>query len=126
MSRFRCNACQGEYDDVGADGVRYFHACPPIDTVSILRAGVAVRVPLAELAPTDELHVVRDGKLVDVVASDRLETDRLATVQSSARVGHRDENVIPVDGKPGQAKSAGAGVTPIAAIAAQDVDARVN
>lgn len=28
MARFRCNACDGEFDDVSADGVRYFHACP--------------------------------------------------------------------------------------------------
>ena len=28
MPRFRCNTCRGEYQDVGPDGVRYFHACP--------------------------------------------------------------------------------------------------
>ena len=39
MARLRCNICQGEYDDVGADGVPYFHACPPIARVRIRRDG---------------------------------------------------------------------------------------
>lgn len=26
---YRCLSCSGEYNDVGEDGVRYFHACSP-------------------------------------------------------------------------------------------------
>jgi len=28
-ARFRCVTCGGEYDDESADGVPYYHACPP-------------------------------------------------------------------------------------------------
>lgn len=28
MSMIRCKGCQGEYEAVQADGLRYFHACP--------------------------------------------------------------------------------------------------
>lgn len=28
--RLKCNTCGGTYDDVQADGVRYFHACAPM------------------------------------------------------------------------------------------------
>jgi hypothetical protein len=30
MSRWRCHACGGTYDDPQPDGWRYFHACPPV------------------------------------------------------------------------------------------------
>lgn len=29
MSRFRCRACQGEFDSVQPDGMEYYHACAP-------------------------------------------------------------------------------------------------
>jgi len=31
MSRWRCLSCEGEYDDIFPDGLRYFHACPPLE-----------------------------------------------------------------------------------------------
>lgn len=30
ITRFRCNSCQGEYTDRGADGVPYFHRCSDV------------------------------------------------------------------------------------------------
>lgn len=30
MIKYTCNSCGGVYADTSADGVRYFHACPPV------------------------------------------------------------------------------------------------
>jgi hypothetical protein len=30
MSRWKCNTCGGEYEDVTPDGYLYFHVCPPV------------------------------------------------------------------------------------------------
>lgn len=30
MPRVKCNCCEGEYDTVQADGMAYFHRCPPM------------------------------------------------------------------------------------------------
>lgn len=50
MSRYRCNSCQGEYDDVSASGVPYFHVCPPVTVVSVKDdQGVARELPLRAL-----------------------------------------------------------------------------
>lgn len=45
--RFQCSSCDGEYSDPDADGMRYFHACPP-DRVT----GPGRREPIAN--PRDE------------------------------------------------------------------------
>jgi len=48
MSRFRCPACDGEYDDPTADGFTYYHQCPPDGPVN--PAGIPI--PIAN--PRDE------------------------------------------------------------------------
>jgi hypothetical protein len=50
MSRFRCNVCQGEYDDILSDGMIYFHVCPPITVVVVrLPSGEERELPLGDL-----------------------------------------------------------------------------
>ena len=54
MARLLCASCGGEYVDTLPDGLRYFHACPPLPRV---------RVQLADGTIAIEDHAVR---LVDV------------------------------------------------------------
>ena len=30
MIKYKCNSCLGEYSDTCADGLAYYHACPPV------------------------------------------------------------------------------------------------
>ena len=71
MALMRCKSCGGEYDPLPTDGVPYFHACPPITTVHVERAGAIVRVLPAAF----------------------VETDRRSGDQQIQRADKRDENV---------------------------------
>lgn len=94
MSHYRCNACRGEYADAGADGILYFHTCPPITVVRVQRGGQWTRVPLADLRPTDTIRVRRGDAEVETLVSAQLPGDvRLGDRQRPRPAGeHRDEN----------------------------------
>ena len=66
-----CRSCGGRYEPIGRDGVRYFHACPPIVRVRVQRDG-------AELVVDRDQVRVTDTRLEDVVID---------------RPNHRNENV---------------------------------
>lgn len=100
MARLRCISCQGEYDDVGADGVPYFHACPPIARVRIRRDGQALTVDLADLLPTDE-------RIADVT---RERPDRRD--ENTARAGGEEE-LDRITGRRRKLRARGRGVTVI-------------
>lgn len=51
--RFRCNACLGEFGDVLADGMRYFHACAPAIFVTVTRGAATIEVPIEAVQPGD-------------------------------------------------------------------------
>lgn len=117
MAKRRCKSCLGEYDDIGPDGVRYFHACPPLTRVHVERAAVEQDVPLATVLPTDFLFVDRAGVLTKVLPANLLATDRRAGDTAVERADKRDENVkIIAYDKAGNAitgpKSEGKGVEP--------------
>jgi hypothetical protein len=112
----QCNACGGIYDDLGADGVAYYHVCPPITLVPVQRAGKAQLVPLTDLQGADEIVVQRGAERVQVPVEKALPDDvRLGDVQQR-RDDHRDETPVPavVDGKQGSApRLEGVGATEI-------------
>jgi hypothetical protein len=54
MTRYRCKGCQGEYDDVGADGVAYFHTCPPLIHRLVRRNGRILTLAPDDVRPGDE------------------------------------------------------------------------
>lgn len=90
----QCKACGGTYEPIGVDGMRYFHACPPLSAVEIAAKVVA-------------------GKLVLPVT----ETPAIAAeLRTYERANKRDENVGSID-KQGAAviKAAGDGTQPSAA-----------
>jgi hypothetical protein len=108
-----CVACGGTYADVCHDGMRYFHACPPVTVVTVSRAGVVTDVSIHAVKPTDLVTVTRAGVVQLVPASAVLVDDIPAPVKFAPRVGARDENIASVDASGvAQIKSAGAGVVP--------------
>lgn len=45
MALLKCNTCGGEFDDLTADGLRYFHACAPLSPAALrdaLDAGTVI------------------------------------------------------------------------------------
>ncbi|MGB2711402.1 MAG: hypothetical protein WBC33_07780 [Conexibacter sp.] len=92
--RFRCNECAGEYDDVDAEDVAYFHACPPQMQARVLRAGNWIFVDLAQIQGTDSITVQRGAQRLVVLVSGLLPDDvRLDDRFRERPAGrHRDEN----------------------------------
>lgn len=95
MSRLRCNACLGEYDDVSADGIAYTHACPPLTRATVKRGGNWIAADLGAVLPTDTVKVVRGRVMVETLVTDVQPDDvRVGDVQvTRPPEDHRDENV---------------------------------
>lgn len=96
MATMKCKTCGGEYVDVLPDGLRYFHACPPIERA----------------------HIERLGVQSDIDAKDVKVGDTVLKTFAIQRPNARDENVVITgydkSGDPITAmKSAGAGVDKI-------------
>lgn len=106
---WKCKTCGGVYEDPGADGVRYFHTCPPEIFAIVERAGVAMSVLTDAIAADDVVEVLRAGERQKIRFADRVDGDVLQRIGRQQRTGHRDENVTPVTGKEGQVKSEGKG-----------------
>jgi hypothetical protein len=93
MARFRCNTCQGEYEDVLPDRTMYFHSCP-------LQTRYRVRL-------VDNSVVVTDGPLP-------VGATLLGEVHQERRDA-RNENITGREGEtPGEPKAQGKGRTPVA------------
>jgi len=92
MARVQCNTCGGVYDEILPDGLRYFHACPPLSAVELEQA-------------------VNDGKVV-LPAGETAEDAVMRRVYQ--RKSARDENVKPGHAGNGKAPivSPGKGTTP--------------
>lgn len=109
----RCLSCGGTYDPISADGVPYFHVCPPITAVRAERNGKPVLVELAALRDSDVVNVQRDGAIVSV-AIKAIQADDLRLGDTPIeRPNKRDERPARtfVDGEPVVGpKEEGAGV----------------
>lgn len=104
----RCNACDGVYEPIGADGVAYYHVCPPITLVPAMRDGKPRLVPLTALAKTDEIIVQRGAARVRVAVGATLPDDVRIGDVTAERENHRDETPVPavIDGELGTAPRA--------------------
>lgn len=96
MALVKCRSCRGVYETEQHRNTKYFHACPPIELVTVERLGVVREVERKDVTPDDvELR------------------SRLAP-----RPGGRDENVrVTGFDRNGSAETArkadGAGVDPV-------------
>jgi len=97
--RKRCNTCGGEYDELTTDGMLYFHVCPPITRVRVIRDGQDQRVDLAELRATDRVRVRRDGATVEINADQMQPGDERIGDVTRPRADHRDENSATLGGE---------------------------
>lgn len=109
--RWQCVTCAGIYDDVGPDGVRYFHACPPLRRVLLLAPGGQTVVADHAVA----VDLVDDGtgkKTIVRTFTPPLPPGHTFVGETTiARPNRRDENVAGVDdqGRP-VIKAPGGGV----------------
>lgn len=87
----RCKACGGVYDQLGSDGVPYYHVCPPITLVAVQRDGTAQRVPLPELRPTDSVRVQRGADRVTTTVAAQQRDDHRIGDSLAERPNKRDE-----------------------------------
>ena len=112
MARQQCLSCNGIYDDVGPDGVRYFHACPRLS---------AVELRTKHAAGTLTLSVATAARLAAAIAADAAVPGPPGAAShvedfwgslTVARLQARDENLVAslVPGAPASIKAAGAGV----------------
>jgi len=103
MSRFRCNTCRGEYDDVGADGVLYFHSCPPVTLVAVtddkdqarelpLRALAGITLVASAEARADAIKADADPSSVYIERARR----------AAPRKDARDERTLRREGEKGE------------------------
>lgn len=115
----QCNACQGIYETVSADGVPYFHVCAPISAVAVERNGKAILVPVAAVQPADVITVIRAGKATPIRADAIQADDQRVGDVAIERPNKRDETPVPeiVNGKRTSRPAAeGAGAIAIATV----------
>ena len=91
----RCRACQGEYSPTTPDGLRYFHACPPVKAIRVSRAGNLSIIPVSQLQPTDLIRVTRAGATVQTLVSAEQPGDVRLDERDAPRARFRDENLDP-------------------------------
>ena len=99
MARKHCNSCDGEYDDVGPDGLLYFHACPSVTRVRVQRDGQRHVVALADVQPTDTIVVERAGQRQEITAAELQPDDRRLDDVTQDRADRRDENAAVIGGE---------------------------
>lgn len=86
----KCKSCGGTYEPLQSSG-RYFHACPPVATVTVKRGNATV-----------------DVAMVDVLPDDVEQSRRYAE-----RADKRDENVIGDGPNPSAIKAEGKGAVAV-------------
>lgn len=116
MATLKCNACGGEYDDVQADGVRYFHVCPPLQLVRVKLSNGTLR----DLASNVTVETFDDpilGKGTRRTFDPPLPKDAVFLgVTFQNRANHRDENVpSKLETATGTVKAIGAGAVELEA-----------
>lgn len=92
----QCQTCFGVYESFGADGLPYFHVCPPVTCAVVKRDGRVGLVPLRRLLPTDIVRVQRGATVVPVAIADLLPDDQRLGDVSVPRPNGRDENPVVV------------------------------
>ena len=66
MPKMQCGSCGGVYESTTADGLLYFHACPPVPiAVTVKRAGAELEVLPGDVQKTDEQVRVRFAERAD-------------------------------------------------------------
>lgn len=59
MSLVQCQTCGGVYDQIGDDGVRYAHVCPPIVGVKVVKQDGTLAIVTEDEAKTAKMVLGR-------------------------------------------------------------------
>lgn len=105
MGRKRCRSCRCEYLDPQADGLLYFHVCPPdVSLRALLEDGTTITQPLAAFAGFELVATVADKrKRIDEGADAATIAIVLARIETP-RANHRDENTLRREGEKGETR----------------------
>lgn len=120
-----CQTCGGRYEPVLADGLQYFHACPPL-AVHEIKARLDDGTLRLSRADAARLQAAQDADRADppeVDADSR--ADGFLRTLTIERPEKRDENVRPgaADKRPAdRIKAAGRGVVDVPADVASSID----
>lgn len=93
--RMQCGTCAGTYATQTVDGCRYFHACPPLLLLEIVRDSAVLEVALSDLRSSDIVKVYRNGAAIDVAIAAMLPDDFRLGERERPRPNARNENVDP-------------------------------
>jgi hypothetical protein len=93
MAFLRCKTCGGEFDDTGADGMAYYHVCPPLSIGEMKDALAQQALPLT----ARQVKALQDARAADdVFGSKEGETSRADALLATfvfERPRARNENV---------------------------------
>jgi len=112
----KCNTCGGIYDPVMADGMQYFHACPPLALHEVKRGVAEGTVQLTRLELL-RLREAQDADVADPPAEGEVSReDEVLRSFVVERQNRRDENVtgeIDPESKRSRIRAEGAGTSPV-------------
>lgn len=121
--RVQCNTCKGEYDTMTADGLTYYHVCPPVTAVRATRQdGSKALVAIEKLSPVDTIRVRRGDAIVETQVSAILPDDVRVDELTLPRPNTRDERPNVQGTTTIGMISTGKGITPVAAPTATKTD----
>lgn len=108
----KCNACGGTYAPVLADGMLYFHVCPPLSVPELRAAITAKTLALNPSAQARYDQAVRDDQTTPEPADSPSRVEQFLATLSVTRPNARNENVTQHPTKPDETIpiSEGAGV----------------
>lgn len=93
MAFLRCKTCGGEYEDLGPDGMAYYHVCPPLSVSEMKDAIAQQALPLTKR----QLKALTDARAADdmfeVKAGEPTRADLVLSSFVIERPQARNENV---------------------------------
>lgn len=103
MNRYRCIACGGEYDEIGADGMLYFHTCPPVTLVTTKdHNGQVTEQPLRALVGIELVPDEAERQKRILAGADPAKVWIDQARRAAPRKGARDERTLRREGKSGE------------------------
>lgn len=109
----QCQSCGGTYEPIGANGIRYFHTCPPVVCLVVTRDGQRINVRLSDVKATDVVKVRRGAELLDIFAAAQLADDVRVEQNEQPRPDARDERIVARNGDTELIAAPGLGVRPV-------------
>lgn len=113
----KCTACGATYEPIGADGLQYFHRCPPLSRVELAAAIDAGKVGWPNNKTAADYSLAATAAGLKAGDASLLAADDWLRTRTFERRNLRDENIQSTAAKDaGTMKAAGAGTTSVATV----------